>query len=641
MKNTCIFVAIAMIAVNSFAAYVVFNKTNTPISQADFDRASAIINSYSYPQVLIDKSRLQRIFTKAESSSSQEETFIRENIKMQLSHLDIMFLPDTLYEMFLIANPPDPSVVVEVEKTIFPRKSVSGSMYDQIFAEVDKRCTQAASCVPAQLNIFNQYNNAPLINKIGLQINQNILDMLRTNKIDPNVPFVDDDPKIEVLLGNLFKLIGQGSKQTLADVEKKYEALIKKNKEAFKSLRVAEWAAGSERRVEELRMGKTTYLEDMLRLGLFADFITVLNLYKAKFDEGDENERAIIDIIEERKKVFENFKEKLHKENLVPDRGEIVDKSKIPALLDRVRNLKQDHNSLLVLMSSAFNGAANEIVIKPIIDFKLHARRMESVRKMFPAMSQPILLHVAMLQVRAHMKDEMLLARGSSGIKVGNAEGQELDAFGVPDSPFMSNDAFTPSRREEILSNKTGDVSKLIDYSISLGNSLLAGIYFDAGACGWSYMLSAPFGYMLTIKKSDPRILKYLFIAPTHPIVAFFGKGEFFHSRSKLVRSATSGAGVSILGGGVPQIINVEGNETPTDIAIALRSYYLTAMKLITYKESRAPGAQTILLKDQPELEDKLYKAFVAHVENEFDVFVLGEHYARQKYINEEIRRRR
>lgn len=77
--------------------------------------------------------------------------------------------------------------------------------------------------------------------------------------------------------------------------------------------------------------------------------------------------------------------------------------------------------------------------------------------------------------------------------------------------------------------------------SISFGSTLLGGIFGDSGACAYCYMSdfsTSPVGYALLIDKkryAEGDLSNMFYIPPLITLLDLLGKGEFFHSRSKVV----------------------------------------------------------------------------------------------------------
>jgi hypothetical protein len=77
-------------------------------------------------------------------------------------------------------------------------------------------------------------------------------------------------------------------------------------------------------------------------------------------------------------------------------------------------------------------------------------------------------------------------------------------------------------------------------HSISYGNSLFAGIYFDRGpkgACAWFYFIlqKTSFSYLLPLLKADIIKQDSIYYTSTIPLLlSHLTSGEFFHSRVKI-----------------------------------------------------------------------------------------------------------
>lgn len=86
-------------------------------------------------------------------------------------------------------------------------------------------------------------------------------------------------------------------------------------------------------------------------------------------------------------------------------------------------------------------------------------------------------------------------------------------------------------------------ISKRLNRSISFGSTLLGGIFQDDGACAYCYMAEneakpiRPTGYALLINKKEYAhgpLSNMFYIPPITTILDLLGRGEFFHSRSKV-----------------------------------------------------------------------------------------------------------
>jgi hypothetical protein len=456
--------------------------------------------------------------------------------------------------------------------------------------------------------------------------------------IDPSHSLSENNVNLKIIFKMLFNSINTDYNiSVLSNISTEYPQLNEKNAIIFDKLIIKNWATNFQQLVEGLRMGNMEKLEGFMRLVPFAEFTVVLNRYKDYFDPKNKDERDIIADINKRIKLLNNYSSELKKANLTLGREEKFDKSAALVNFKKFKELRDAQgNDFLSSLAVALNDASEKIELKVDRALRNHQVKMREIRKFFPEFSFTILLELTNSQLRAHLKDEMLLFRGSSGIRYKYPNDQDKAAVGTPDSPFFaSKKPFAALKREAVLRGiEPRAPDEWQDYSISLGNSLFAGAYADIGACAWSYILDAPYGYSLSIKKYDNNILAYIFIAPTHPLVAFFGKGEFFHSRTKIARNAMNAVGLSPLGGGTPELILVESDENASEIGFALRSYYLKHMKIVTYKEGQD---EPQLFNYKSKLAPKLIKNFEAQLTREFDVLFFREHVAKYKAVIDRI----
>lgn len=81
-------------------------------------------------------------------------------------------------------------------------------------------------------------------------------------------------------------------------------------------------------------------------------------------------------------------------------------------------------------------------------------------------------------------------------------------------------------------------VSKGDNQSLSFGSTLFSGEFYDRGACAYEYITYTPHHYAVLIKKSlyaNGHLRNFFHIPPLTTISGLFGKGEFFHARSKII----------------------------------------------------------------------------------------------------------
>ncbi|MGB7129014.1 MAG: hypothetical protein WBD50_08020 [Candidatus Rhabdochlamydia sp.] len=74
---------------------------------------------------------------------------------------------------------------------------------------------------------------------------------------------------------------------------------------------------------------------------------------------------------------------------------------------------------------------------------------------------------------------------------------------------------------------------KKIPYSRSYGTSLFAGCVYDVGATAFHYMRNQPNGYAIPVP-FDQLNTSVFYIPPLHTVAQLFGKGDFFHARTKV-----------------------------------------------------------------------------------------------------------
>ncbi|MCX5924325.1 MAG: hypothetical protein NTZ68_02790 [Candidatus Dependentiae bacterium] len=179
--------------------------------------------------------------------------------------------------------------------------------------------------------------------------------------------------------------------------------------------------------------------------------------------------------------------------------------------------------SYIILQSKKFHANMGEHLLGPIV---------KPLRK---NNENHVLQKVVNLEYQARSSNKGLLLRGSSL--------EDFQVSGSRNDDNMQKLAGTTVRRrpnekvEQIYREK-----KIIPYSISFGNSLFAGAFFDRGACAYCFLtnihedsLKPATGYALFVNKKDylqTRNARLFFISALAPIASLFARGEWFHSRS-------------------------------------------------------------------------------------------------------------
>ena len=155
----------------------------------------------------------------------------------------------------------------------------------------------------------------------------------------------------------------------------------------------------------------------------------------------------------------------------------------------------------------------------------------------------------AELDCQVEQKNQFVLLRGTAGFQVGNSkiidspyrESAEDYAEALKDWPESLIRKFLPIT---IKSEPSHIRDTFYPVSLSYGNSLMAGTFFEAsnggGARTLDYMRSGS-GYALLLPIAEffrntttSSLHQKYYISALHPLVALFTKGEYFHSRSKI-----------------------------------------------------------------------------------------------------------
>lgn len=113
-------------------------------------------------------------------------------------------------------------------------------------------------------------------------------------------------------------------------------------------------------------------------------------------------------------------------------------------------------------------------------------------------------------------------------------QAQNNDNFVIYRGANVTDDEQDPS------TSKNDPINKRLNRSISFGSTLLGGIFLDKGACAYCYMSDfeeRPVGYALLIKKKEyaqGQLSNMFYIPPLITLLDLLGKGEFFHTRTKV-----------------------------------------------------------------------------------------------------------
>lgn len=166
------------------------------------------------------------------------------------------------------------------------------------------------------------------------------------------------------------------------------------------------------------------------------------------------------------------------------------------------------------------------------------------------------LIEGAKLECQAEKENNFLLFRGTKGFKIHEQSVDEKSSSTIIDSPYQESAEDYAKALKDLpdslkkylpvsISNKPADQrNEFHPFSLSYANSLLDGTFYEAelgkGARALDYF-STGYGYVLIFPIANffqeipkPSLRQKYFIPALHPLVALFGKGEFFHARSKL-----------------------------------------------------------------------------------------------------------
>jgi hypothetical protein len=173
--------------------------------------------------------------------------------------------------------------------------------------------------------------------------------------------------------------------------------------------------------------------------------------------------------------------------------------------------------------------------------------------------NETISYHQAIAQV-INLEYEMrrlnkgLLLRGTHEIELSRLHSNKLPIFGS-----------TLTETEIIQSlQKSYKQKSTLPYSVSFGNSLFGGFFYDDTACVAYYFTNvSAHGYGISINKNQyikNRTSSLFFISPLAPLAALFASGEFFHSRTKTSISQNIDKNKKIIGLAAPtsEIIDSE-----------------------------------------------------------------------------------
>jgi len=163
------------------------------------------------------------------------------------------------------------------------------------------------------------------------------------------------------------------------------------------------------------------------------------------------------------------------------------------------------------------------------------------------------------LDCESERKNNFTLWRGTGGLVVGEAAGF-VDVQSIIDSPYLESKAdyaealkdWPDSLRKDFLSLKMTRLpadppnqhNSFTSLSLSYGNSLMAGTFYEAAKSGGARALDylrQGHGYALALPIAEffndtakPSLREKYLVSSLHPLVALFSKGEYFHSRSKI-----------------------------------------------------------------------------------------------------------
>jgi hypothetical protein len=185
---------------------------------------------------------------------------------------------------------------------------------------------------------------------------------------------------------------------------------------------------------------------------------------------------------------------------------------------------------------------------------------------------QKIFKKIITLEYQARNLNKGLLLRGTSF--------EEFSPFTILEHPNTTLLAGLPvplsqqtSQKKHYPMEKAYAQKTNTPYSISFGNSLLAGIFLDYGACTYNYLTQTKelpgAGYALFIDKRqyiDNNNGGLFFISPLSNLTALYAQGEYFHSRSK---AATHMKKSSYSRGGIIGLVS--RIEDPTGVLLITR----------------------------------------------------------------------
>ena len=177
-----------------------------------------------------------------------------------------------------------------------------------------------------------------------------------------------------------------------------------------------------------------------------------------------------------------------------------------------------------------------------VVSSHLKNINMTNMLKIIETFAQPekqkIFTKIITLEYQARDLNKGLLLRGTSF--------EKFSPFTISEHPNTTLLAGLPVRLTQEFSKREYPMEKAYaqktntPYSISFGNSLLAGIFLDYGACVYKYLTETKefpgAGYGLFIDKKqyiDNNNGGLFFISPLSPLAALYAEGEYFHSRSK------------------------------------------------------------------------------------------------------------
>lgn len=466
-----------------------------PLDASDEVNKAAIADvllKYQWPMVIANTALTEQEQNELLTSGKPyaEEEFIRNKLKQIDERYDVVFIPTSLYELFAITQasiPNSPLAAAKGER--------DASWIDLVkFTQEDKNTLLAMAQPLAPEKPYEQLTR---------EEKDDLLMATRPVSKDENAYvhyLLSLDPEDEKkLIQSSFFYTHEGFDKLKTRLEEQKGIIFFQDDEAA-FLRKKYWDNKLTSKINSPKISEGKI-----------DLHDILNI-------AGETPQAI------RKKIYNVYRE--NNNFFYPDAFFYINNALLKKIFDYFPVLKSSQDVTVItneIKNKSYKLAAFLINSSPSLErMKKEIDRQDTATINL----QGILAKVIKLEIEASESNNAFLLRGTSYIGLKKTETSDgLKIMGT-------------TIRDYDLLLKTYKNKKNLPYSISFGNSLFAGWFYDSGkdgACAYPY-LTYHGGYALFVNKKDyirHESLNLFFIAPLANLAALFAKGEYFHSRSK------------------------------------------------------------------------------------------------------------